>query len=275
MDKDVNNQQGLRELRASTGEARLVGQNGSGGLNVGLCPSDDLSILYGSQPLGLLRIKVNGSGYSSVGGVGTEGLAFDGETLYGAFNSTFFTVDPLTGQPRLFLPPPGGDAEGLAYSPEGHAVYGLLAGSGTLKKFDIDLSEWSTVGSTGIAFDNHGLAYDPGTGALYAKRQNDVNLYRIDPADASTEVVGSTGLTAGGGLAFLPDVGTCHYVFKKVKAKRKCKHCPEVRTEYDHPQSPCGDLDECSKRFRATWDCLEGAKGTCKIFGKRTACESW
>ncbi len=268
--KDIG---GLNEVRVSTGELREVGRTGVNGQNVGLCLSGEAHVLFGSRPLALQRIRIDGGGASTVGGGGAEGLAYGDGVVYACINGDFHTLNRETGLREIPLPPPGGDAEGLAYGSQDHVVYGILSG-GTLKKYDIATQTWSTVGSTGINFDNTGLAYDPATHTLYAKRNGDVNLYRIDPDDASAEVVGSTGVTPGGGMAFLPDAGTCHYTFKKVRVKKKCESCPEKGTNYDHAQSPCGAIEDCSERFRAIWPCPDG-RGKCKIKAERTTCESW
>jgi len=264
-----SNANGLYELDPQTGQATHLGQSGVTSLTVGLCPSDDPNVLYGSKWSTLLHIKADGSGFTDRGGVGTEGLAFDGETLYGAINGQFFTMDRNTGARLATLAAPGGDAEGLAYCPRGHVIYGLLTG-GSLRKYDIATNTWSTVGSTGVSVDNHGLAYDAGAHVLYAKSQNDVNLYRVDPDDASTEVIGSTGITGGGGLAFVGGGATCVYTLKKSKSKRGCDTCPQVGSDF-RTETACEDVQDCDKRLKTTIACPEG-QGVCKLKGKRSSC---
>jgi len=204
-----NDTQGLYSLDTTTGAATHVGISGVTSNTVGLAPSSSTKLLYGSKWSTLLHINADGSGAVDVGGVGTEGLAFDmsTETLYGAINGSFFTVDPATGAQltSLAMPPGGADLEGIAFGNGG--VYGIEGYSDptdfNLYFYDPGPGTWSIVGDTGMDWYLCGLAYDPFEDMLYAKSDGDMNLYAIDPHTAATTVVGSTGLLPGGGLAYV------------------------------------------------------------------------
>ncbi|MCP4661284.1 MAG: DUF11 domain-containing protein, partial [bacterium] len=198
---------GLYVLDPATGGATHVGTSGVTAATVGLAPSLDPGLLYGSKPTGLLSIRTDGGGAGELGGVEAEGLALDPATgtLYYAADSAFGTLHPGTGDALAALAAPSGDLEALACGHGG--VYGLMRLDQNLYFYDPGLDAWSPVGGTGIAWTNAGLAYDPAHDVLYAKHGPDKHLYRIDPATAATTVVGDTGILAGGGLAFVAPEG--------------------------------------------------------------------
>ena len=94
--------------------------------------------------------------------------------------------------------------EGLAY--HNGIIYGLQAG-GDLKSYDIASNVWSTIGSTGVDFDQIGLAYDTNLDVLYAIGDQDSFLYSVDPVTAAATRIGDTGISNGGGLAFVGTAG--------------------------------------------------------------------
>lgn len=198
---------GLYTLDTATGAATNLGTSGVTSATVGLAPSGDPAVLFGSQWSQLLEINADGSGFSVVGGVGTEGLAYDPSTgtLYGSINGDFFLVDPLTGANVGTLASPGADIEGLAWGRGG--VFGLPGTGSDLMFYNPGLDSWSLVGDTGIFWDSTGLAYDPIADVLYAKGNQDSLLYVIDPNTGGAVVVGDTGIPTGGGLAFLTSCG--------------------------------------------------------------------
>ena len=199
-----DNSTGLYQLDITTGAATNLGDTGVNASTVGLSPSSTPGVLFGSQPFALLEIQADGSGAAAIGGDVQEGLAFDASTgtLYGAINNQFRTIDPATGSNSATLAAPGGDVEGIAFGNGG--VYGIISGSVVtdLLFYDPGTDSWTTIGSTGITWDQAGLAYDPGTDTLYAKGDQDSNLYSIDPATGAATLIGDTGIANGGGLAF-------------------------------------------------------------------------
>lgn len=163
------NSNGLYTIDTGTGAASLCG-NGETGVTsatVGLSPGDNPGTgcsgnLSGSEPFGFQEIRGDGSGASSVGSTGIEGMAQDAlrGTIDGAINGSIFTVNRFTGAALLSLPAPGSDVEGLARDRAG-GIFGLDT-TGVLKFFDIALNTWSVLGATGIVNGNFGvgLAYD-------------------------------------------------------------------------------------------------------------------
>ena len=196
----------LWTLDPNNGAATNVGVSGVTSSTVGLAPRD-ATTLFGSIWADIAIVQADGSNAAVLpGSVGTEGLAYDAasDTLYGAINGSFFTIDTVTGLMLASLPPPPGDVEGIAVGNGG--VYGLIgfAGNDTnLHFYSFATSAWNVVGDTGIDWDLVGLAYDPSGNRLYAKGFQSSLLYRIDPATGATTVVGDTGLAQGGGLAWL------------------------------------------------------------------------
>jgi hypothetical protein len=200
-----NNTNGLYVIDTATGAATPAGAatTGVSGATAGLSLGNSASTLYGSLPFGLALINKDGSGFTSVGTTGIEGLEYFGGTLYGAINGSFFTVDPSTGSSLVSLASPGVDIEGLAYG--NGVIYGLQGTNSNagLYSYDIGLNAWSFIGATGAGFDQAGLAFDNELNLLYAIGTGSSNLYRIDPATAFATAIGPTGLQAlGGGLAF-------------------------------------------------------------------------
>jgi hypothetical protein len=209
----------LYTLDTSTGAATLIGTSGSTSSTVGLSPSGNDSILYGSVPEGLIEVNTDGTGTTTaLGSTIIEGLAYDSDNdvLYGAGTGNgvlpppigtpqFFTVDPSDGSISDLPTLTGGvDIEGLAYG--NGVVYALENGSNArLFSFDIDNETWSTIGTgTGIDFASAGLAYDSEENLLYAKGSQDTFLYSINLTTGVASEIGNTTLSGGGGLAFIP-----------------------------------------------------------------------
>ena len=203
------NGSGLFLLDTSTGSAVHVGLSGVTTRTVGLAPGDNPSELFGSLPWDLARIAVDGTGPNIISGwTGIEGLAYDvgNDVLYAIWGTIdrFMVLDSMTGALVEYLPGPGVDVEALAYDPSRNLVYGIGGGT-TLLAYDPVTRTWSSVGDTGVNWDDCGLAYDPKADVLYAVglAVGD-NLYTIDPATAAVSVVGPTTISpTAGGLAFL------------------------------------------------------------------------
>lgn len=195
------NENGLYELDLNNGSATNLGESGVIVGTVGLAPSENLDELFGTDPIDLVRINTDGSGFSAIdNGVLQEGLAYDrdNDQLYGAINGNFSAIDKNTGN-LTTLAAPGDDVEGLAYAGNG-SIFGLGI-SDNLRSYDIDSNTWSVIGDTGVHFNAIGLAY--GNGVLYAKGNRSSMLYQIDPNTANATVIGDTGIANGGGLAFV------------------------------------------------------------------------
>ena len=219
------NYSGLYTLDTLTGLATHVGSSGTMGSTVGLAPSDDPGLLYGSSPSHLLHINSDGSGSSSLSADTSEGNAYDSSTstLYGSANGDFFTLNPNTGATISPLAPPGGDAEGITFGRGG--VFGLN-GSGSnqdqLAFYEPGTNSWSVIGTVlvsgaAIGGDGWGLAYEPDLDVLYALGNfyttgmaGSTGLLKIDPDTALATVIGLTGLEyTGGGLAYvIPEPAT-------------------------------------------------------------------
>ena len=197
-----NNGNGLFQIDTTTGAATLLGSTGVGSSTVGLAPSADPNVLFGSEPFELLRINADGSGATNLGGATSEGLAYDADsdTLYGQLNGDFFTLDQNTGAILTNLASAPGDPDGLAFGRGG--VFGLDDSADRLLFYDVGTDVWSIIGSIGVAVNDPGLAYDPNADLLYAIGGSD--LLSIDPDSGVATVIGPTGLgPAGGGLAFV------------------------------------------------------------------------
>lgn len=198
------NSNGLYEVDINTGVATLVGASGVSGSTAGLAPSADEALLYGSEPFGLNHVQADGSGAVFIGGATMEGAAYcsGNDTLYGAINGSFFTVNYTTGAQIASLAAPGFDVEGIACDTDTNTVYGI--GDGTdLVAYNIGTDSWSTVGSIGVNLDSGGLAFDP-SGVLYAIGAGTAGaLIMIDPATAAVTTIGSLGTNAAGGLAWV------------------------------------------------------------------------
>jgi hypothetical protein len=199
-----SNGNGLYEIDPATGAATLVGSGVSGvtSSTVGLAPSGTPGLLFGSKWSQLMTIQVDGEGFSDVGGDGQEGLAYcaSTDTLYGAINGDFSTIDQATGVASS-LASPGGDVEGIACDDANQLVYGIDADSSDFRVYDIVAGTWSTAGATGVSWDGPGLAYDGTT--LYAINGDDNSLYTVDPSTGAATLVGPTGLSgSSGGLAW-------------------------------------------------------------------------
>lgn len=198
------NGDGLFEIDISTGAATPVGISGVTGSTVGLAPSTDPAMLYGSRWSSLLEIQADGSGAVDLGGDGQEGLAYcaSNDTLYGVINGSFTSVNYSTGVNIATLAAPGFDMEGIACDPATNTIYGV-GNSTLLMAYDIGAGSWSTVGDIGINLNQGGLAFDP-SGVLYAIGQGTADsLITIDPITAVAVTVGPLGTTAEGGLAWV------------------------------------------------------------------------
>ncbi len=197
----------LYELNMVTGAATLIGVTGVESFTVGLCPSANRQVLYGSKPFGVMHISSDGAGFAQFGTQGSEGMAYDPatDTLYSAINAVFQTLNPLDGSVVAMLASPGVDVEGLAFANGG--VY-AIGGDANLRFYTPGSNSWSIIGSTGITWDMAGLAYSAAEDALYGLGDQDANLYRIDTTTAATRLVGSTGIAEGGGLAWLGPLPT-------------------------------------------------------------------
>jgi hypothetical protein len=202
----------LYVLNTVTGAATLVSGNATGVVSstVGLTESANPATLIGSIWSGISLINTDGSGFGvQPNSAAAEGLAYDpnSNTLYGAINGSFFTIEQTTYTQQTILTAPGADIEGLAYGNGG--IYGLAGFSGprgNLYFYNPGLNNWTFIGFTGIEFNLPGLAYDPGANVLYAIGSQDSNLYRINVITGAATVVGNTGITSGstgGGLAFV------------------------------------------------------------------------
>ena len=201
-----NNGSGLYTLDLATGLATNIGTSGVTSATVGLAYDPTLELLYGSRYATLLHIQPDGSGAIDVGGIGTEALAYDhiSGILYGAINGSFMSMNPVDGSQLMSLTGPGFDAEGLAFNPNDGRIYGIGNGP-NLVAYDPGAGTWSTIGDTGLDWDNGGLAYDPVANVLYAcGGTQGNNLYRIDPATAVPTLIGDSGVFLRGGLAFAP-----------------------------------------------------------------------
>jgi len=200
----------LHTLDTTSGLPTYVGE--FEGTISSLAPSDSADLLYGSiwQSVGLTHIGPQSATSTVVGGVYSEGMAFDHTTgkLYGAFDGNLRELGPADGSVIKNLPSANADVEGLAYG--NGVVYGLNGtGSGggnpgELLAYDIASQSWSTIGQTGLtSADEVGLAFDPESEMLFLKDGNDTNLYKVDPATAEKTLVGDTGLSGASGMAFL------------------------------------------------------------------------
>jgi uncharacterized repeat protein (TIGR01451 family) len=163
--------------------------------------------LFGSTFADIAQISIDGSSAVTLPGdtKEAEGLTYNAATgkFYGAINGTFFEIDPQTGLKVQDLAAPGFDAEGLAADPVNNLVY--ATGNQTpLAVYDVAGNSWSTVGDTGINWDQGGLAFDYQSDVLYVVGTGGGNnLYTINPNTASATLVGATGLTpTHGGLAY-------------------------------------------------------------------------
>ncbi|MCA9710600.1 MAG: hypothetical protein KDK70_32460, partial [Myxococcales bacterium] len=199
------NPNGLYELSPVDGSITALGTSGVTSSTCGLTYDANTGTLLGSRPFELIEIQTDGSGFVSLGLVTAEGLAYDAltNTLYGAVNGTFFTIDPSNGAMLSSLPGPGFDVEGLAFDPNQGIVYGV-GDSTSLVAYDVAAGSWSVVGNTGLNWDSGGLAFDPNTNLLYAVAfAQGTGLYTIDPATAVPTLVGHNGLGVllRGGLA--------------------------------------------------------------------------
>ncbi len=196
-----SNSSGLYTIDINTGVATHLGETGTGGMTVGLAPSNNPEFLYGSTPSSLARINTDGSGATIVGYIVAEGLAFDpgSNTLYGQLNDSFFTIDTNTGAKLTTLANAPGDPDGLTWGDGG--VFGVSDDNDSLIYYDVGLDSWSTIGSLGISINNPGLAYNVETDTLYTMGSAG-DLYSVDAGTGLATFVGSTGLAGGGGLAF-------------------------------------------------------------------------
>jgi len=159
-------------------------------------------------------IQIDGSGVVVKGNQGMEGMAYDAatNTLYGAINGDFFTVDPGTGNRLTSLPRWPDDTEGLAFvssvGSEG-SVYGVDDDS-DLYRYDVAFGVFTFIGDLGLgsASDNSGLAYAPDLDVLFHITKTTGNLYKIDKDTAVATFIANTGITGFSGLAYGPGART-------------------------------------------------------------------
>ena len=201
------NGNGLFEINVTTGAATLVGAGVSGvtSTTVGLAPSADPAVLFGSQPFALLTIQADGSSSTSLGGAVWEGLAYcsGNTTLYGAINGAFTSINQATGANIATLSAPGFDVEGIACDSASNIIYGIGSGNDNLIVYDIVGNSWSTVGDTGRSWSRSGLAWDSTGNILYAIETGTDSLYSINTTTGASTLIGPLGTNAGGGLAFV------------------------------------------------------------------------
>lgn len=207
-----DNGNGLYKIDTTTGVGTLAGSGVSGvtSSTVGLAYRASDDALYGSRYASLLKIELDGSGATDLGGIGNEALAFDNDSgiLYGTINGAFRSINPADGTQAVDLADPGADVEGLAVDPETGIVYGVTRGAGSvLMAYDIVTNTWSTVGSLGMTVWDPGLAYHPVQKKLYMVEGETASIYTINKADATVTLVGAHGISGngGGGLAFAMD----------------------------------------------------------------------
>jgi hypothetical protein len=205
------NANGLFTLNQTTGAATKVGAGTTGvvGVTVGLTEGPNGTLLGSTFPQ-IVRIARDGSGVTDlVGNEGAEALAWNSANglLYGCWNADFYNMDVATGVRIATLPTAPADVEGLAADGSRNVIYGI--GDHTnLFKYDVATATWSTVGNTGINWNQGGLAFDAETRTLYAVGVGGgVNLYKINPDTAAPTVVGPLGISGvvNGGLAFVPN----------------------------------------------------------------------
>ncbi|MCB1749066.1 MAG: PEP-CTERM sorting domain-containing protein [Gammaproteobacteria bacterium] len=197
-----SNANGLYAIDTLTAAATHLGASGVGGSTVGLSPSGNPNVLFGTSFTQLLHINVDGSGATAVGSVNAEGLAYDGATgtLYGQLNNNFFTVDPNTGAHLTNLASAIGDPDGLTFGRGG--VFGVADSTDSLVFYNVGLDNWTTVGALGVAINDPGLAYDALNDILYAMGSAG-DLFAVDPDSGQATLIGNTGLVGAGGLAFV------------------------------------------------------------------------
>lgn len=114
-----------------------------------------------------------------------------------ADNDIFGRINPSTGVFTSLAGTPLGDIEGLAYAPGGTSGFVYGVGGSDLRRYDIALGTWSTIGPIGFGVDEAGLAYDPVGGVLYlvdGAGGGAGNLYTVNTATGAATLVGSTGL---------------------------------------------------------------------------------
>lgn len=196
----------LYALDTGTAAPTLIGPSGVdvNTPNVALAESPTSGVLFGSNPVGILRINTDGSGFTRSGSTGWSGMAWDpvDAVLYGTSGGGFHQVDTTTGGSALVLTPPGGTVEGLAWRGTDGLVYGLRT-DGMLRVYTPATDTWADGGATGITNPTDlGLAWDSQLDIFYAI-QADGDLYEVDPATAAATLIGNTGLGRGGGLAFV------------------------------------------------------------------------
>ncbi|MDY6805831.1 MAG: DUF4347 domain-containing protein [Cyanobacteriota bacterium] len=194
--------EGLYSLDPDTGAPTLLGTSDSDGSNVGLAPSSNPELLYGSKPYdSLVEINADGSATNLFSNDFASGLAYDRsqDILYGIDGNNLFSLEP--GNPSSSLASSPTAIEGLAFGNNG--VYGLGSADQKLWFYDPTTNNWSEIGNTGQYWWQAGLAFDSNKNVLYAKGGQDTFLYKIDVSNAQTTIIGDTGFMEGGGLAFV------------------------------------------------------------------------
>ena len=144
-----------------------------------------------ARPDPSVMFVVNGYTTDWAGGVG-----------YGADNGSFVSIDLPTGTVTP-LAGPGDDMEALAVDIASNVVYGV-GNAGVLRRYDIALNTWSTVGAPfpfPEFFDEGGLAFDPATNTLYLLNSSG-NLFSIDPTTGVATLIGNVGFNDSFGLTW-------------------------------------------------------------------------
>lgn len=206
-----SNAAGLFTVNQTTGLATPVGAGitGVSSATVGLTEGPSGTLL-GSTWSQIERIQKDGSGVTVfAGSEAAEALAWHSgnSLLYGCINGDFFSMNAATGVRIATLAAAPADVEGLAVEASRNVIYGI-GDSTNLYKYDVAAATWSTVGNTGINWNQGGLAFDAESRVLFAVGNGGAgNLYRINPDTAVATLVGPLGIggVVNGGLAFVPN----------------------------------------------------------------------
>lgn len=152
-----SNGNGLFEINVTTGAATPVGTGVSGvtANTVGLAPSADPAVLFGTTWPNLAAVQTDGSAAPVIASTSSpeaiEGLAYcsGNNTLYGGGNDSFQSINQTTGaQTSLAGVSSGG--QGLACDSATNTIYGIGRSNKNLEAYNIGTNTWSTVGYTGI-----------------------------------------------------------------------------------------------------------------------------
>ncbi|RJP37061.1 MAG: hypothetical protein C4547_06385 [Phycisphaerales bacterium] len=64
---------------------------------------------------------------------------------------------------------------------------------------------------------------------------------------------------------------SCQYAVGRSRARHGCRACPQPG-ELVSSGEGCDAADDCRRRYKGTFDCPEGGKGSCKVKGERDSC---